>query len=36
MSILTYNFESQYLQNNHEITVILPDKKREISRRISI
>ena len=31
MSILTYNFESQYLQNNHEITVILPDKKREIS-----
>lgn len=31
MSILTYNFESQYLNSNHEITVILPDKKREIS-----
>ncbi len=31
MSILTYNFESQYLNNNHEITIILPDKKREIS-----
>ncbi len=31
MSVLTYNFESQYLNNNHEITVILPDKKREVS-----
>ncbi len=31
MSILNYNFESQYLNNNHEITVILPDKKREVS-----
>lgn len=31
MSILNYNFESQYLNNNHEITIILPDKKREIS-----
>ena len=31
MSVLTYNFESQYLNNNHEITVILPDRKREIS-----
>lgn len=31
MSILTYNFESQYLNSNHEITVILPDKKRELS-----
>lgn len=31
MSILTYDFESQYLQNNHHIMVILPDKKRELS-----
>ena len=31
MSLLTYNFESQYLNNNHTITVILPDKKRDIS-----
>jgi len=29
MSILTYNFESQYLNSNHQITVILPDKPRE-------
>ena len=29
MSILTYNFESEYLKNNHEVTVILPDKPRE-------
>ena len=28
MSILTYNFESEYLKNNHEVTVILPDKPR--------
>lgn len=28
MSILTYNFESEYLKNNHSITVILPDKPR--------
>ena len=25
MSILTYNFESEYLKNNHEVTVILPE-----------
>ena len=31
MSLLTYNFESEYLNNNHQITVILPDKKRGIS-----
>ncbi|MBC5689585.1 esterase family protein [Mediterraneibacter sp. NSJ-55] len=31
MSLLTYNFESQYLNNNHTITVILPDKKRDVS-----
>ncbi len=28
MSILRYNFESECLKNNHEITVILPDKPR--------
>ena len=28
MSILTYNFESEYLKNNHEDTDILPDKPR--------
>lgn len=31
MSLLRYNFESQYLNSNHEITIILPDKKRELS-----
>lgn len=31
MSILTYNFESEYLNSNHQITVILPDKPRNIS-----
>lgn len=31
MSILTYDFESQYLSGNQEITVILPDKPREIT-----
>lgn len=28
MSVLFYNFESEYLKNNHQITVILPDKPR--------
>lgn len=28
MSILTYDFESEYLKNNHSITVILPDRPR--------
>lgn len=31
MSILTYNFISEYLKSSHEITVILPDKKPGIS-----
>lgn len=31
MSLLTYNFESEYLNNNHQIMVILPDKKRGVS-----
>jgi putative tributyrin esterase len=26
MSIATYNFESQYLKSNHEISIILPDR----------
>lgn len=26
LSLLTYNFESPSLRNNHEITVLLPDK----------
>lgn len=29
MALLTLNFESQYLMNNHEISVILPDKPRD-------
>ena len=28
MSLIQFNFESQYLGNNHEISVILPDKPR--------
>ena len=28
MSLLTYNFESEYLKSNHQISVILPDKPR--------
>ena len=31
MSLLTYNFESEYLNNNHQISVILPDKKRGVT-----
>ena len=31
MSILTYNFESEYLKNNHEVAVILPDKPRALT-----
>lgn len=31
MSVLTYNFESELLRGNHQITVILPDRPREIS-----
>ena len=31
MSVLTYNFISKYLKNSHEITVILPDEKADIS-----
>lgn len=30
MSILTLNFESEYLRSNHEISVILPNKPRDI------
>ena len=30
MSVLTLNFESDYLKSNHEITVVLPNKPREI------
>lgn len=30
MSLLTYNFESEYLNINHQISIILPDKKRGI------
>ena len=29
MSLLKINFESQYLANNHEVSIILPDKPRE-------
>lgn len=31
MSILTYTYESQYLNNNTQITVILPDKPRSVA-----
>ena len=31
MSILTYTYESQYLNNNTQVTVILPDKPRGIT-----
>ena len=31
MSVLFYNFESTYLKNNHQITVIMPDKPRALS-----
>lgn len=31
MSLVTMNFESQYLNSSHKISVILPDKPRNIS-----
>lgn len=31
MSLVTMNFESQYLNSNHEISIILPNKPRDIS-----
>ena len=31
MSILTYNFISECLKNSHEVTIILPDKKPEVT-----
>ncbi len=31
MSLLNFNFESQYLGNNTDISVILPDKRRDMS-----
>lgn len=31
MSLLVYNFESEYLNINHEVLVVLPDKNRGIS-----
>lgn len=31
MAIVSMNFESQYLNSNHEISIILPDKPRDIS-----
>ncbi|WP_128660441.1 alpha/beta hydrolase [Paenibacillus sp. 598K] len=33
MTILQMNFESQYLKSNHDITIILPNKPREISAK---
>lgn len=30
MSVLFYNFESEYLKNNHQISIILPDKPRAL------
>ncbi|MDI4645167.1 alpha/beta hydrolase [Cohnella hashimotonis] len=31
MSIATLNFESMYLKSNHQISIILPDKPRDLS-----
>ncbi len=31
MSLMTYNYESEYLGGNHQISVIMPDKPREIA-----
>ena len=31
MSLLKINFESQYLSNNHQVYVILPDKPRNMT-----
>jgi putative tributyrin esterase len=31
MAYLTINFESEYLNNNHEVSIILPDKPRGIT-----
>ena len=31
MALLHLNFESQYLNNNHEVSVILPDKPRTMT-----
>lgn len=33
MSLVTFNFESQYLGNSHEVSVILPDRPREMEAR---
>ncbi|NLM62541.1 MAG: hypothetical protein GX193_10760 [Clostridiales bacterium] len=33
MSVLFYNFESEYLKNNHFVTVILPDKPRTLTSK---
>ena len=31
MSLLTYTFESQYLNQNTQVNIILPDKPRGIT-----
>lgn len=31
MALITFNFESQYLGNNHEVGIILPDKPRNLT-----
>ena len=31
MSLMKFNFESQYLCNNHEVYIILPDKPRDMT-----
>ena len=33
MALVEINFESQYLCNNHIVSIILPDKPREITPR---
>lgn len=33
MALVTFEFESQYLGNNHTVGVILPDKPRNLTPR---
>lgn len=34
MSLVTVNFESQYLKNNTEVSIILPDRPRDVDSKV--
>ena len=36
MSLVTFNFESQYLGNNHNVGIILPDRPSDMPAKTGL